>query len=368
MKILFISSFYKPHNGGVEQYIFNLSQELIKDGHQVTVLCCNTEKVRQEEKIKGVKIIRLSCFKSPFVGSQFPLLKPSLKNIKLFKKTFNNQDIVNIHVRFYILSFVSVLYARFKKIRVFATEHGSCHTWLNNPFLNIIARTCDHTLGTLFFKLSNGVIATSKAAGEFTKHLGAKNYSIIYNSIDPKNFIGKLQPENQIIFIGRLVEQKGIWDLVEVFEKISPDFPKLKLVVIGDGPEKKKLEKKKNPKILLLGNISNKKVIQNLYRSNLFVNPSYSEGISTTILEALACNVPVIATDTGGTKEIPGIILYKPRNLKSLQKKIINVLSNQELKTNTFEIIKEKFSWEIQYLNFIKLCKKKGIREKICAE
>jgi glycosyltransferase involved in cell wall biosynthesis len=101
-------------------------------------------------------------------------------------------------------------------------------------------------------------------------------------------------------FVGRLLETKGLHELVSAFENLSKDNPEIHLDIYGDGPYKKILSNKidssscKN-KITLHGNIDN--AWRQLYDSNCFIFPSWYEGFSGALVEAMMLGIPIIASD-----------------------------------------------------------------------
>lgn len=111
-------------------------------------------------------------------------------------------------------------------------------------------------------------------------------------------------PQNDDIFrfsfVGRLLETKGLKELVIAFEYLSKDNPNIHLDIFGDGPYKKTLINQvdssicKN-KITLHGNINN--AWKNLYDSNCFIFPSWYEGFSGALVEAMMLGIPIIASD-----------------------------------------------------------------------
>ena len=240
----------------------------------------------------------------------------------------------------------------------FATEHGTVHTKFTNPLFNLTVRIWDHTLGALIFVMAEQKIATSKKAAEFLHHLGSGKTTVIPNSINLLPFDEKRKTKNQLVFVGRVIEQKGILDLINVFNNLGTEYKDLKLVIIGDGPLRKKIDQIGYKNIILKGNISNKYIFSELRKSKVFINPSYSEGMPTTVLEAIAAGVPVIATNTGSTSDIVKKYLFYPRDLKALKELILHVLSNREeaidIAKENYERIK-KFTWKNTADKFLKL-------------
>ena len=140
--------------------------------------------------------------------------------------------------------------------------------------------------------------------------------------------------ESRICFIGRLSEEKNVFSLLDALK----DMKDIKLVIIGDGPLRKKLEEKvKEDRINanFLGNIPNHQLPIQLNKSELFILPSIHEGHPKALLEAMACELPVIGTDVPGIKEV---ITHKENGYlcgtssKEIRKAIIEVLKNDRLK------------------------------------
>jgi glycosyltransferase involved in cell wall biosynthesis len=118
-------------------------------------------------------------------------------------------------------------------------------------------------------------------------------------------------------------------------------------------------------KIIFLGKMPHNKTMAIMKTFDIFVNPSYTEGLPTSILEASLCKNAIIATNVGGTNEIitnnQNGYLIEPKNIELLKDKIINLIKNsakrQIFSKNACKYVKENFSWNKsikKYLNFLK--------------
>jgi len=112
-----------------------------------------------------------------------------------------------------------------------------------------------------------------------------------------------------LVSAGRLVPWKGFLKLIEVVNSLKQDYPDLKLIIIGDGPERKKLdqvinENKLEKKVILTSRLSKDRLFEYLKAADLFVLNTAYEGLSHQILEVMALSVPVAVSSVGGNPEL----------------------------------------------------------------
>lgn len=110
------------------------------------------------------------------------------------------------------------------------------------------------------------------------------------------------------IYVGGLVETKGMSELATAAEGLLKKYPRLKLVCIGDGPQRDRLAGLANrvgraDAVLPAGDIPPEDVPRYLQASDFFVLPSHSEGLPQAVLEAMNCGLPIVATRVGGVPE-----------------------------------------------------------------
>jgi len=375
MNIIVFAGYFFPHKGGYESYIIELYKRLALEGISVDVVTCNTNDSLREEKISGLNIYRLDCWN--ILGGTYPILKIN-KNFfyiyRIIKK--NKYNFVNTHTRFFLTSLLGFIFAKLNRIVLIHTEHGTKHSVLSNPIINLISRVYDHTFGFLVIKFAKCNLSVSRAAGEFSKHLGAKDYKIICNGIDINvfhrhqtniNIQLNTSGNNKVItFVGRLIQAKGIQDLIDVYKYLIHKH-KITLLIIGEGNFKGRLREKASNfnDVIFLGEKTKEEIADILSVTDIFVNPSYSEGLPTSVLEAGACSCPVVATDVGGTNEIiengKNGFLFSPHDLTDLRQKIETLLNEPGLAASFANQLRKKiastFDWsviQIQFLNLLK--------------
>jgi sugar transferase (PEP-CTERM/EpsH1 system associated) len=190
---------------------------------------------------------------------------------------------------------------------------------------------------------------SQQMAGWLTKdiHIPRNRITRIYNGIDCHQFqpascdlkrkirleIGA-NPDHPIIgIVGRLDPVKDHQSLFEAFNLVRKDLPEAILLVVGDGPDRRRLEDLAGDGIVFLGNRLDVPTL--LKALDIFVLPSLNEGISNTILEAMASALPVVATAVGGTPEIVKNgrtgLLVPPKTPSAIATAILKYLKNNQL-------------------------------------
>ncbi len=316
-RILIFAAHFYPCLGGYEKVIYELSRRLIEKGYEIDVITCSTEGASVNEEVDGIRIYRLPSW--DILGGTYPIPKPIAATFKiLFKLSRKRFDLVNTHTRFFSTSLLGLIFAKIKRTALVHTEHGARHSILSNKLIEAIGEIYDHTIGSLIIKSASRNIGISEAARDFLKHLGAEDTIVIPNGVDTDVFrkvetdLAKslgLNGAIVITFVGRLIYAKGVQDLISAFPMIKETIPNVKLLIVGDGPYRRQLEELTmetgwSKDINFLGQKTREQITEILSVTDVFVNPSYSEGLPTSVLEAGAIGVPIVATDVGGTREI----------------------------------------------------------------
>ena len=308
MQVLIISPTQRGI-GGIAQHVQGLSEFLKKNGHKVDILSSeNTFTI----PIKGLK-------NPSFMVSAFLKTK--------FKK---GNDIVHAHN---IPSALPMKNASGKKV---LTLHG------------IYSEQVDMLHGKTTGKLSgsyekdalnwaDAITVISKEAYDYYTKLGFK-VQHIPNAIDISSLPQQTERkyEKQVIFVGRLSKEEGILNLLAVAEKLPQD---IHLLILGSGPEEDKVREftKSKSNIHFLGYQSKERTIPLIRGSDVLVQPSLIEGISSTLLEAMACKTSIIATKIGGNKEVlehnkSGILVDPDSN--QMLSEILDLVSNKQKAEN----------------------------------
>jgi glycosyltransferase involved in cell wall biosynthesis len=373
MKVFIFSSIYFPYKAGTAVNVRQLAHRLVEKNLEVTVITCNTHKLLDQEIDQGVRVIRLKSWNPRVLNYSYPIPTPlSVINCwRLLRKS--KPDIISIQTRFYLTSLIGFIFGKVYKMPVILVEHGGGPVISENKLINLCSKTIDLSLGWLLCRYSSLVVGLSESSRSFLKKMGARNITIIPFGVDGDFWRVETRDDNtKIVFTGRLVYAKGVQDLLQAISLIDQD---INLDIIGDGPYRDRLEdlvKNLNieHKVSFLGELDQKGIKEVFNNSTIFVNPSYSEGLPTSVLEAGAANLALVVTDVGGTREIipekHHQFLFKPGDVKTLTNALF-MLINDDTRKRSFSIdtrrfINEKYSWSIVtdlYLKAFNLCLEK---------
>jgi len=193
---------------------------------------------------------------------------------------------------------------------------------------------------------STAVISNSDGLRDLAlKAKPEQEIGIIYNGVDIVDFrpdLAKKSVDKFIITLGasRVTKRKGIDYLIRSIKLLLPRYPNIILKVLGDGDEKDSLialakELELENQVQFVGRIPKEKTLPYYQEANLFVLPSFNEGMSNAMLEALASGLPIVATRTGGTDELVvegrnGFVV-EMGNSADLAEKMEKIISNREL-------------------------------------
>lgn len=140
-----------------------------------------------------------------------------------------------------------------------------------------------------------------------------------------------------IVFVGRVVQAKGVMELVAAFARLGAERPDLRLAIVGDGVDMPRVraavaDSGLADRVALPGAVTPAEVAQWINAGDLLTLPSYSEGYPNVLVEALACGRPVVATDVGGAREIVDDrsgVLIAPADIDALAQGLRQVLDRE---------------------------------------
>lgn len=356
--IAFFNGFYIPHLGGVERYTSKVVQILKKD-YNIIIVTTNDNNYISKESIDGIEVYRLPVYS--LCKNRYPFLKKNSEYKKLVEEIKNkNIDYVICNTRFYQTSILGSKISKIKKCPLYFIDHSSNHVTIGNKVLDFFGSLYEHYLTNKIKKYNPKFYGVSKKCNEWLKHFDIIASGVFYNAIDDsvyKEFYKDIDNGDKIIisYIGRIIKEKGIINLLDAFMNLKDKFPNMELFIAGDGNLLKEVKAKYvDSNIHFLGKLNYEEVMNLCVKTDIFVHPSmYPEGLPTSILEAGVMKSAVIATDRGGTKEVINngeVGLIVEENVSDLEEKLTYLLNNplklNSLKENIHNRIMQNFTWK----------------------
>ncbi|MCK5698994.1 MAG: glycosyltransferase family 4 protein [Candidatus Aenigmarchaeota archaeon] len=355
MKILQTPVRFKPYIGGVENYVYELSKQLVRQGHEVKVICANEPTTSNaREQIDGIEVNRLKYI-GKIANTNITLLLP----LRLLSEEF---DVIHTHLPTPWSADWSAIISFLRRKKLIVTYHNDI---VGKGVSKYIARFYNQTMLKFIMGRAHKIIITQAKYLDYSPHL--KKYKdkivVIPVGVDTKRLkpMKKIKKSNNTVgFLSVLDEYhryKGLDYLLKAIALAKEKIPGIKLVVGGSGAlllEYKKMAKDLGieENVKFLGFIADERLAEFYNKLDVFVLPSTSyeqEGFGIVALEALACGTPVIITDiTGISKEIKknsvGIVI-KPKDERVLAKMMIKLLSGKSKTMRDIPNAALKYSW-----------------------
>lgn len=303
MKILLVCGLYYPVIGGAERECQKHAEALTKRGYQVIVLTQRLKGLKEYEIINGVRVYRA-------IKSWRPWAIGYLLSTLLFMIRYRQQyDIIQCYGIFYHTTaciLMKILFGKKVLNRVESSGPKGDLRRIQQIKFSFLVKFC--------WRKVDRLIAVSKEIEQDLIHAGVDRKKIVYisNSVDTEIF----RPTNNkkgniltnILFVGRLVEDKRVDILIRSVQQVHEiGCRNIILTIVGDGPLREELErmsdKEKNKvEIRFVG--ETREVLQYYQSSDILVLPSVWEGLPLVLLEGMACELPIIASDIGGHREV----------------------------------------------------------------
>ncbi len=360
--IIVFAHLYKPHVGGLEKYVENFYKNL--SNKKVLVITSRYDKKLAEIETNGnTDILRIDCIE--MVKGKYYIPTPSgLKQIvEVIKENQGNNPEIHTHTRFYLNNWIATFIAKRNHLIHYHFEHGSSFVKDGSLFVRLCAWIFDFFLAGYILRNSKLIFPISDSVREFlqSRYSKLKYGPTIYNSYPfPLDiFPNKRKPEIlKLLFVGRIIRSKGIYELIDACVSMNENRIPFALTIIGDGSEMsniKRLVKDNNLSghISMMGLLPFEETQKQFSKYDIFINPSYTEGLPTTVLEGLANGLFIVATDVGGTKEIiPQERLIPLGNLsgRAIKNDIVHIMENWDDEVKIYKDIyntaKNKFNWK----------------------
>lgn len=355
MKIGLVCPYNIFADGGVQAVVKELQKRLTLRGHNVVIISPQPPGGNHKTQ-KGIKLVGLSRnLRALSTTAQVSLSFDSKKlNQILYAEKF---DVINFHEPWVpVLS--SQILSR-STCPVVATFHAKLPP---GPLIKLFKFIITPYTRSIIKKFET-LCAVSSAAAEYAKSISKMPISIIPNGIDLNKYQAptiknQVKSGKTILYVGRLEKRKGVEYLIKAFEKAVTDSPDLKLIIVGDGKLKQKLQKQASSlpegSVEFLGFINEQDKIKLLQKCDLFCSPAiYGESFGIVLLEAMACGAVVVAGDNPGYKSVlvgnGGEALVNPKQTQKFANKLLKMSSNVSARNNWLAWSKneiKKYNWE----------------------
>jgi glycosyltransferase involved in cell wall biosynthesis len=337
MKIL-IGSPTSTGIGGIARHVQGLTNFLQSQGHQVEIISSENTFTIPIKKLKNPSFMLSAFIKSSF-KKNFDIVHAQGPPAAFAMKNASGKKVLSLHG------------IHHKQIQLL---HGNSAGFLAKKYEKFALDWAD-------------VIIVS--SNEMLDYYKQKGYDVefIPNALDIENLPKgeDRRYEKQIIYAARLSKEKGILDVLELSKKLPKD---THLIILGDGPEKNKVEAISTTihNVHYLNTQPKEETISLIRGSDILIQPSLMEGgISYTLLESLSCKTPIICTNAGGGKEffnhLENCYLVEPHAQNDILKGITTLMSDsilhQKLSESGFNSV-QKFLWESIGLEYIKIYEK----------
>jgi len=370
MKVALITFHSFLEEGGVKRHVLALKEEFEKRGIETKIIVPR----RKKSEDYGKDVILLGTSFKLNLGGGISDLVFNFDHFAIERVLKREKfDVLHFHNASFP-SFFQILLSpyTFKTLNILTFHSDVSRSNFLKTFFPLFLSFCNLRL--------DGLIAVSEVALSFFKDF-KKPKVLIPNGVNLKEFSPKGEKFNEfldgkinLLFVGRIEERKGLIYLLKAFEILKRKYQNLRLIVVGEGPERKNCEdfvKEKNLKdVVFLGELKEKELFKIYRTGHIFCAPSiFGESFGLVILEAMASGLPFVAFANEGYKSwLKGKkgeeFLVPPKNHVLLAKKIEILIKNpQKRKELSLWGQKEakKYSWSNiaqKVLNFYQTCQK----------
>lgn len=359
MHIARVVHLFYPEAVGDPYHSYELSLRQATRRHRVTVITWTPQRTAHWEKVtRGFDVCRSKGmnFKLDGAISEYPFLpnlSSVLRNIK--------PDIIHAHSHLFLPTFTAVKAA--KKLRLPSVLTVGGVSAERDAFINFVQQSYLYTIGKWIFRDVGRIICLTKSDAYEVMKYGADSSKIriVPNAVDLNLFKPSKEKSNDPLFVwvGRFVPEKGPHYLVRAIEVVVRACKDAKFILIGDGqmfPLIRKMVKKSglNDYVRFTGVIDPESVSHILSKATGFVFPSLKEGMPKAVLEAMACGLPIIASNISGIDEFVTNgydgLLVPPEDHQVLAEAIMNVISDRNLAAklgaNARKTVETNHNWD----------------------
>ncbi|MBN1830348.1 MAG: glycosyltransferase family 4 protein [Deltaproteobacteria bacterium] len=333
--------------GGLERYCLEISKRLVEKGHEIEILTSEFG-LKHVPDSENMKIRRFKC-----LGKMWGTNPLTFIGGVLLKEQY---DLVHAHSYIFFTSNQAALFKKVKKYPFLLHLHGGVEVlpgtvssfpiWFKREIY-------DRSLGKFTLYAADRIASVSKrdmALAALRFGIPEDKFEWIPNGVDTSQFRPLTAARRYVGFVGRLEKWKGILAFISIARAIHRQDKDIKFLVVGDGPLRMTAEAlAKTLPFTFTGFVPHESMPRIYSTMTVLVSPSLCEGLPTTYMEAMACGVPVVATDVGGTTEIvrPGITGFIGTDTDSFSSAILKLTHDlgtlETMRYKAFQVVRESF-------------------------
>ena len=350
--------------GGIARVVNDLSKRLIKDGHDITVVTYKEGNVPYYELDKGVKVYRVDNFMinaSNFIDWVMQLNFNMIAKASEIIQKEGEFDVIHAHD--WLVAYAAKTLKHSYNIPLVSTIHAT-EAGRNSGIRDSQQKYINDTEWMLTYESTEVIVNSNYMKGELQRLFGLpfEKINVVPNGVNLLLYSGvdrdyefrrryAMDNEKIILFVGRLVYEKGVQHLIAAMPKILNGYHDAKLVIAGKGGMMDELKQEANAlglgdKVYFTGYINGKDVPKLYKAADVAVFPSTYEPFGIVALEAMLSERPIVVSDIGGLNEIVqhrenGMKCYAG-NANSIADSILELLYNPELCANVTKKAKAK--------------------------
>lgn len=352
LRILRVSSDTYPEvTGGLGVHVHLMSERQADWGHDVTLATSdhgNHELPRREAR-GGYTIERHRELLSPFGNS----IAPGIGS--MVHERGDQFDVIHAHSHLFFSTNLVAALQNLTDTPLVITNHGvrsqEAPAWLQRIYLPTVAR--------ITLNAADRVLCYTDTDRRRVRELGVDAaIAVINNGVDCSRFRpNQVHADSaQILYVGRLIDDKGIDVLIRAVSKLRSALPEVTLVIVGEGPKREQFEalaakKGVADRVTFTGTVSNERLPKLYNESAVFALPSLNEGFPRTVIEAMACGTPVVATDLPQLQSVVKQVgrIVPPDRPEALAGGLRELLTDDRLRRRLGEMARriavDQYSW-----------------------
>lgn len=348
MKIGLVCPYNLFKGGGVQECVLAMQAELAHRGHEVVIVAPQPRNVPDDVPSFVRLLGRARDVKSPFHTTAQISVSVDMRDVDALLAA-EQFDVLHFHEPWVPLLSRQILTR--SKTKNIATFHAKLPD-------TVMSRTIERVITPYtksILKYLDAFTAVSSAAADYVTDLTDRPISIVPNGIDLRKYSlsgDVIRPERKsVLYIGRLEKRKGVMYLFRAMHAVQAQYPDVKLDIVGDGPDRAKLEalaEELNLNVVFHGRVDDAEKIRMLHAATVFSSPArYGESFGIVLLEAMAAGTPTVAGSNPGYRAVmqeTGLLsIVDPQDTAEFARRLEVFLTDEGLR-------KHWQAWATQYV------------------